>query len=240
MTEVAVAGEPVLLAEPVPPAEPVLPAEPVPPADPVPVVERLGQVSVQLFAEYGYAQTSVQQIVDAAGVTKGALYHYFKSKDDLLFTIYDRLLALQRAHLDEIVARGLDPEQTLRLVCEDVIETSIDGLADGTVFFRSQHMLSEKRQREVKQRRRDYNDAFETILDRGRDAGTFRSDIPPAILIAHFFSDVHYLAQWYSPGGPLSKQQVATELTDLYLASITQHTGHQPHRGPNTEQGSSQ
>ncbi len=185
-----------------------------------PVIERLGRVSVELFAEHGYAQTSVQQIVDAAGVTKGALYHYFKSKDDLLFDIYDRLLSMQREHLDEIVARGLDPKQTVRLVCEDVIVTSIEGLADGAVFFRSQHMLSEKRQREVKQRRREYNDAFEAILARGRADGVFRTDIPPAILIAHFFSDVHYLAQWYSPGGPLTKQQVATELTDLYLAGL--------------------
>ena len=184
------------------------------------IPEKLMRVSVELFAEHGYAQTSVQQIVDAAGVTKGALYHYFKSKDDLLFDIYDRLLSMQREHLEAIVARGLDPEQTVRLVCEDVIVTSIEGLDDGAVFFRSQHMLSERRQREVKQRRRAYNDAFEAILARGRADGVFRTDIPPAILIAHFFSDVHYLAQWYSPGGPLTKQQVASELTDLYLAGL--------------------
>jgi AcrR family transcriptional regulator len=189
-------------------------------AAPVSIPEKLMRVSVELFAEYGYAQTSVQQIVDAAGVTKGALYHYFKSKDDLLFDIYDRLLSMQREHLDAIVARDLAPAATIRLVCEDVIVTSIEGLADGAVFFRSQHMLSEKRQREVKQRRRDYNDAFEAILERGRAAGVFRTDIPPAILIAHFFSDVHYLAQWYSPGGALTKQQVASELTDLYLAGL--------------------
>jgi AcrR family transcriptional regulator len=187
---------------------------------PVSIPEKLMRVSVDLFAEYGYAQTSVQQIVDAAGVTKGALYHYFKSKDDLLFDIYDRLLSMQREHLDAIVARGLDAQATIRLVCEDVIITSIEGLADGAVFFRSQHMLSEKRQREVKKRRREYNDAFETILENGRAAGVFRTDIPPAILIANFFSDVHYLAQWYSPGGPLTKQQVASELTDLYLAGL--------------------
>jgi len=187
---------------------------------PASIPEKLMRVSVELFAEFGYAQTSVQQIVDAAGVTKGALYHYFKSKDDLLFDIYDRLLSMQREHLDAIVARGLDPEQTVRLVCEDVIVTSIEGLADGAVFFRSQHMLSEKRQREVKQRRRDYNGAFEAVLERGRTAGVFRTDIPPAILIANFFSDVHYLAQWYSPGGALTKQQVASELTDLYLAGL--------------------
>jgi len=187
----------------------------------VSIPEKLMHASVELFAEHGYAQTSVQQIVDAAGVTKGALYHYFKSKDDLLFDIYDRILSLQRQHLDEIVALGESPEQTVRMVCEDVIVTSIDWLHEGTVFFRSQHMLTAARQQEVKRRRREYNDAFEAILDRGRADGVFRIDIPPAIQIANFFSDVHYLGQWYSPGGPLSKQQVASELTDLYLAGLT-------------------
>jgi AcrR family transcriptional regulator len=186
-----------------------------------PIPEKLMHASVELFAEHGYAQTSVQQIVDAAGVTKGALYHYFKSKDDLLFDIYDRILSLQREHLDEIVALGEDPVRTIRLVCEDVIVTSIEWMHEGTVFFRSQHMLTTARQQEVKRRRREYNDAFEAILERGRGDGLFRTDIPPAILIANFFSDVHYLGQWYSPGGPLSKEQVASELTDLYLAGLT-------------------
>lgn len=40
--------------------------------------------AVELFARHGIANTSVQQIVEAAGVTKGAMYHYFRSKDDLL------------------------------------------------------------------------------------------------------------------------------------------------------------
>src|ERR1700712_1343363 len=124
---------------------------------PIPIPEKIMRVSVELFAENGYAQTSVQQIVDAAGVTKGAMYHYFKSKDDLLFDIYDRILSLQREHLDEIVARGLSVEETMRLICEDVLVTSIERMNEGATFFRSQHMLSAKRQTEVKRRRREYN-----------------------------------------------------------------------------------
>jgi AcrR family transcriptional regulator len=185
-----------------------------------PIPERLMRVSVALFAEFGYAQTSVQQIVDAAGVTKGALYHYFTSKDDLLFDIYDRILSLQQQHLDEIAARGLSAKETLRLVCEDVIVTSIDWLQEGTVFFRSQHMLSADRQNEVKRRRREYNDAFEAVLDGARADGGVPTEIPPTILVANFFSDVHYLGQWYSSAGPLSKEKVASELTELYLAGL--------------------
>jgi AcrR family transcriptional regulator len=184
------------------------------------IPEKLTRVSVELFAAQGYAQTSVQQIVDAAGVTKGALYHYFKSKDDLLFDIYDRILSLQKQHLDEIVGRGLPTGETMRRVCEDVVVTSIEWMNEGAVFFRSQHMLPADRQREVKQRRREYNDAFERILVRGQREGLFREDIPTAVLIADFFAGPHYVTQWYSPTGSESKELVARQLTELYLAGL--------------------
>ncbi len=53
------------------------------------VADDVTRAAVELFATQGYANTSVQQIVEAAGVTKGAMYHYFESKDDLLFGIYE-------------------------------------------------------------------------------------------------------------------------------------------------------
>src|SRR5919112_6012670 len=118
------------------------------------VADQVTRAAVELFASQGYANTSVQQIVAAAGVTKGAMYHYFESKDDLLFGIYERMLSLQKAHLDDILAAGGPADEVLRKVCVDVVETSIDFLPEGTVFFRSVHMLTEPRRKEVTRRRR--------------------------------------------------------------------------------------
>lgn len=184
------------------------------------VADRVTAAALDLFATQGYATTSVQQIVEAAGVTKGAMYHYFQSKDDLLFAIYDRMLALQKAHLDEIVAAGGPVEDVVRAVCVDVVETSIDFLPEGTVFFRSMHMLTEPRLKEVTQRRREYHDEFAALLRQGQDAGVFRADVPRSLLVAHFFSDVHYLSHWYSPTGPETKTEVAQQLTELFLRGI--------------------
>ncbi|MFE5310291.1 TetR/AcrR family transcriptional regulator [Isoptericola sp. NPDC056573] len=184
------------------------------------VADRVTAAALDLFATQGYATTSVQQIVEAAGVTKGAMYHYFQSKDDLLFAVYDRMLALQKAHLDEIVAAGGPVEDVVRAVCVDVVETSIDFLPEGTVFFRSMHMLTEPRLKEVTQRRREYHDEFAGLLRRGQDEGVFRTDVPRPLLVAHFFSDVHYLSHWYSPEGPETKSEVAHQLTELFLRGI--------------------
>lgn len=188
------------------------------------VADDVTNAAVELFATQGYAKTSVQQIVTAAGVTKGAMYHYFTSKDDLLFGIYDQLLTMQKAHLDALIAegqeRGDDVDAVLRAVCVDVVETSIDRMREGTVFFQSAHMLSDERQREVVRRRRDYHDTFAGLVERGRAEGRYRTDVPVAVIVAHFFSDVHYLSQWYSPSGPESKHLVAAQLTDLFLAGL--------------------
>ena len=184
------------------------------------VADDVTRAAVRLFAEQGYANTSVQQIVEAAGVTKGAMYHYFESKDDLLFSVYERMLSLQTSHLEEIVGRGTPTAQTLHDVCVDVIETSIDFLPEGTVFFRSVHMLSEPRQKEVTRRRRQYHDVFASLIERGQEEGLYRTDVPRAVLVAHFFSDVHYLSNWYSPEGAEDKVLLAKQLTDLFLVAI--------------------
>jgi len=184
------------------------------------VVDDITRAAVDLFSTQGYANTSVQQIVEAAGVTKGAMYHYFESKDDLLFSVYERMLSLQTSHLEEIVGRGTPTAQTLHDVCVDVIETSIDFLPEGTVFFRSVHMLSEPRQKEVTRRRRQYHDVFASLIEHGQEEGLYRTDIPRAVLVAHFFADVHYLSNWYSPEGPEDKVLLAKQLTDLFLVAI--------------------
>ncbi|WP_402466107.1 TetR/AcrR family transcriptional regulator [Isoptericola aurantiacus] len=189
------------------------------------VADAVLQAALDLFATQGYATTSVQQIVEAAGVTKGAMYHYFQSKDDLLFAIYDRMLTLQKRRLEEITSAGGDTIDVVRAVCVDVVESSIDLLPEGTVFFRSMHMLSEPRRKEVTRRRREYHDEFAALIAQGQAEGTVRTDVPRSVLIAHFYSDVHYLSYWYSPSGPESKSEVANQLADLFLRSITLEDG---------------
>src|SRR3954447_24369340 len=75
------------------------------PADPRgEVPRRLLTIATRLFAKKGFESTSVQEIVDAAGVTKGAMYHYFSSKDDLLYKVYARVLRMQTERLEKFAA----------------------------------------------------------------------------------------------------------------------------------------
>lgn len=50
-------------------------------------VEKIIQVSLQLFSEKGYEKTTIQDIVNALGMSKGAIYHHFKSKEEIIDAI---------------------------------------------------------------------------------------------------------------------------------------------------------
>lgn len=185
------------------------------------VPERLLAEATRLFAERGYDRTSVQEIVEAAGVTKGALYHYFGSKDDLLHEIYARVLRLQTERLDAIAARSEVPvQERLAEAAADVVVTSIENLDDTKIFFRSMHQLSPEKQKAVRAERRRYHEHFRALVEEGQRAGCFRPEPRPDLVVDFFFGSVHHLGTWYRADGPLSAREVAAEFADLLLAAV--------------------
>jgi AcrR family transcriptional regulator len=187
------------------------------------VPQRLLAAATRLFAERGYDRTSVQEIVEAAGVTKGALYHYFGSKDDLLHEIYGRVLRLQTQRLNAIAD---NPDETvaarLHEAAADVVVTSIANLDDTKIFFRSMHQLGPEKQKAVRAERRRYHEKFRALVEEGCREGVFRAELVPDLVVDFFFGSVHHLGTWYREGGPLTASQVASEFADLLLYSVRQ------------------
>ena len=189
----------------------------------MPVPERLLAVAVRLFAEKGFEGTSVQEIVAAAGVTKGAMYHYFASKDDLLYEIYHRLLGLQTERLNALADGPGDAADRVRAVAEDVVETTLTSIDEAIVFFRSMHMLPADKRTQVRTERRRYHERFRTLVEEGQRTGTFRGDVSADIVTHFFFGAVNQLGTWYHRDGGLSRRQVAEQYADMLLGGLVKN-----------------
>jgi AcrR family transcriptional regulator len=185
-----------------------------------PVKERLLRVATRLFARHGFEGTSVQDIVDAAGVTKGAMYHYYGSKDDLLYEVYHQLLTMQMSHLTDIAKGSGTPEERLRAAAIDVVESSLASLDDMIVFFRSLHMLPDDRQTQVRAERRAYHDVFRGLVEEGMAAGVFRTEVSADIIVHFFLSAVNQIGSWFHPEGALTARQVAEQYAELLLGGL--------------------
>ncbi|RNL85085.1 TetR/AcrR family transcriptional regulator [Halostreptopolyspora alba] len=184
------------------------------------VPRRLLAVATRLFAEKGFDRTSVQEIVDAAEVTKGAMYHYFDSKDDLLAEVYARVLRMQMTRLEEIAAAGGTVTERVRRAASDVVVTTIANLDDATIFFRSLHQLTAAKQREVRTKRRRYHELFRSLILEGQEQGVFADHVPADLVVDFYFGSVHHLSTWYRTDGELTPTEVGDHYARLLLDAL--------------------
>jgi AcrR family transcriptional regulator len=186
----------------------------------IPVPEHLVTVATRLFAEKGFENTSVQEIVAAAGFTKGALYHYYESKDDLLYEIYHRVLAMQLDRLERFAAMEGPVAERLRAAAVDVLETSADRLDEMVVFFQSMHLLPPAKQAAVRADRRRYHERFRGMVEEGQRSGVFRDDVSADLVTHSFFGAIHHLGSWFHPDGALTAAEVGAVFADLLLGGL--------------------
>ena len=94
--------------------------------------------ALQLFCIKGYYNTSINDILEATGLTKGGLYGHFASKEDLWYAVYDEALGIWR----EVVFRGIrsstDPLERIQTLIENDIKTKLGNhVFEGGCFFHS-------------------------------------------------------------------------------------------------------
>jgi AcrR family transcriptional regulator len=83
-------------------------------------------VARQLFTERGYAATSTTEIVERAGVTRGALYHHFAAKHELFRAVFEQLEAEMTQQIAHDALAGTDALEQLRLGCRAFLDICLD------------------------------------------------------------------------------------------------------------------
>jgi len=184
------------------------------------VQARIVAAAVGLFSEQGFDATSVQEIVERAEVTKGAMYHYYRSKDDLLYEIYHALISTQLTDLDRILAAGRPLPDAIRAIVVDLVETTAARLEETAVFARESHRLAGDRMAALRADRRRYHEAVRDLVVRGQKDGVFAASASAETVTLIVFGIVNQLPQWYRPDGEKSPRQLGDEIADFVLAGL--------------------
>jgi AcrR family transcriptional regulator len=185
------------------------------------VQRRIVDAAVDLFSRKGFDGTSVQEVVEAARVTKGAMYHYFRSKDDLLYEIYHELITEQLAGLDRVRALDLPAPQALHAIIVDLVVSTADRLQAAAVFSREAHKLAGEPMAALRAQRRAYHEGVRELVAQGQRDGVFAGSASAETVTLMVFGIVNQLSQWYRPDGPTSPGRLADEVAGFVLAGLS-------------------
>lgn len=169
------------------------------------------EAAATLFAERGYAATSVRDIGEQVGLLGGSLYHYIKSKEALFVRIHDIALQMAQDRIAFAIAQFADPWDRLEAACISMLEIQLDPASLTMPLMNDFASVP----REVRERLIAKRDAFEQIFRDLVDA----LPLPPAVDLGVYrlllLTLLNNVSGWYSEGR-LVPQEIARQIVLIF------------------------
>lgn len=188
--------------------------------DPVQTQASLYKSALELIESKGFDGTSVAQIADHAGLTKGAFYHHFENKEDLLRTIHDEYVDAQLELVDRVLAEHSDPRDRLYQLIRASVLSIENFRANVTIFYQERRYLLDKGFEEVRVKRDRLESVFLDVIRQGTEEGVFGDGFDPQVTALGILGMCAWASQWFKSGGRLSAEQVADEFARLVLRGL--------------------
>ena len=183
--------------------------------------EKIINQSMFLFEQKGFAETSIQDIVDSLGVTKGTFYYYFSSKEELLMDIHtryiDELLEAQMAILNNT---SISCKEKLFQIVHMLIVNIKTQKSSAKIFFRELKNLKEERLIIISTKRDQFRYNLEDLLRQGIENREFRANLNASIITFGILGVTNWSYQWFNPEGVISDREVAEMFVDMILNGI--------------------
>jgi AcrR family transcriptional regulator len=191
--------------------------------DPATKREAVLQTAAHLFLEKSYSRTSLNDVAERLNITKPALYHYFRNKEQILLECYRLGCDLIEDILNDIAAHcgtGLEKVEAFIYSYANVMTINfgrcVMRLDDGD--------LSREALTEVRNYKRKIDRRLRSFIQEGIQDGSITT-CDPKIAAFSIAGALNWICKWYEPQGPLSAQEIASQFARTLTQGLVNRTG---------------
>jgi TetR/AcrR family fatty acid metabolism transcriptional regulator len=183
--------------------------------------EAILRAAISVFAHHGYFNSKVADIAREAGVADGTVYLYFKSKEEILHSIFDR-------SMEEAIAAGnkelkgiSDPREKLRSIAHLHLER-VGADRDLAVVFQVELRGSTKFMEEFSAAGfAEYLNLIRTTFEEGQRAGVFRAELNAKVVAKVLFGALDEMAtNWILSKRKYKLAPMADQVLDIFLNGV--------------------
>jgi len=162
-------------------------------APPVDKRRQILDAAIRVFARQGFHATRVSDIADEAGVAYGLVYHYFRSKDEVLNELFVERWSLLLSAIDEADRTGETPRAKLAAVASFIVDSyRHDPELMQVIIVEVTRAANSFGRTHLPEIRRAYQ-SIAKIVEDGQKEGAFRRDVAPLFASMSFYGAIEQL-----------------------------------------------
>ncbi|MEK3989860.1 TetR/AcrR family transcriptional regulator [Robertmurraya sp. FSL R5-0851] len=175
--------------------------------------------AIKIMNRKGYNGATMEEIAAELLMTKGALYYYFKNKEDLIYQCHELVLtnAIEelQAHLEEPVSY----ETRLRNMIKTHIAYAIKEKETFNMILKPDETFSSEQLKPILLKRQKYAHQFDTVIKEGMKAKEFTiTELKIARMI--LLGSMNWIQQWYQPDGKFNVEELQNVYADYLLKVV--------------------
>lgn len=180
-------------------------------------LEFILRTAARIFAEKSYHSTSMRDISRATNVSLAGLYHYCKSKEELLFLIQDNCFGRVLERLEQRLLEVEDPVTKLGIFIENHLSFFAANMAEMKVLSHEAESLRGDLYAHVSSRKDSYTKLARKILQEVQETQESTHPIDLTVATYALFGMMNWIYNWYDPQGKLKVSDLAANLLKLFL-----------------------
>jgi AcrR family transcriptional regulator len=189
--------------------------------------EELVIVAARLFRDRGYDATSMQEIANEMGILKGSLYHYVRTKEDLLWMIVEPAFSALVEDAEAIFAdtSGSLTERITRAIESHALRFEENFPHMMVVTRENGETISSARRDEFASLRDRYYRIWKDAVASGIESGELRPELDPSVTVHGIFGMVNWMFRWFVPGRRLNARYIAEQFALIAVSGIASDSG---------------
>ena len=177
--------------------------------------------ATRVFAEQGYERSSMALVAEACGISKSLIYHYYPSKEALLYDILSTHLEGLLTRLTPLKTVGGSPEDDLRALVQALLQGYRGADAVHRLQLEAMGALSRKQQADLAAIQRTLVALFADAIQRtAPERFERRADLLTPVTMA-LFGMLNWFFLWHQPRKGISRRDYADLATDILLKGVT-------------------
>lgn len=188
------------------------------------VRESILKSAARLFATKGYPNTTIIDLANACNFSRGALYHYFDSKEQILIEIFETHLTSVMVELEVVTAAKQEPIPAFRALMRRLMRMNAENQAEQITLLNEMNQVDAPTRAKFTQKQKEIVDLLVKALSRLDEHGRMTAE-NRKVYAMMMLGALNYSYIWFDPAGSITPETYSDMTVDAFISGFAHSPG---------------